>query len=134
MSKRRINFVYCASAKSDAETEQIIFVETALAINGIKAVGYTAQKSCDRSYDWEMLQKGANISVVKGSDMVIFDNYVANDPVKESVLQEAQKWGIPVYVFSGNGNGKDVQSFNHCITACKKLLGSCNASNPILIK
>lgn len=132
MKKRRINFYYCASSKASDSMNSAIFMEAALAINGIKAVGYTASTHKNPPYDWEMKQKGAEESIIKACDMVLFDNYDANNDSDKKALQEAQHWEIPVYAFHGKAE-KGVNSFYDCVANCNKLLGRENSRKPILI-
>lgn len=132
MKKRRINFYCCASSKSNEEKNPAIFMEAVLAINGIKAVGYTEPNHDNPPYDWEMQQKGAEESIIKACDMVLFDNFDANNDADEKTLQEAKHWHIPVYAFRGNAaNG--MNSFDDCIITCNKLLGRENTRKPIQI-
>lgn len=132
MNKRRINFYYCASSKENEQTNIAILMEAVLAINGIKAVGYTEPTHDNSPYDWEMQQKGAAESVIKACDMVLFDNFNANNEADKKTLQEARCWNVPVYVFRGNAiNG--INSFNDCIAYCNKLLGREITRKPIQI-
>lgn len=127
MKKRRINF-YCCAAQAE---NTAILMEAALAINGIKAVGYTATNPNNPPYDWEMQQKGVEESLIKACDMVIFDTYTSSDAEK-AVLQEAQRYAVPAYVFRGNETA-EVEPFSDCISTCNKLLGRADRHEPVLI-
>lgn len=130
MEKRRVNFYYCPADNSNPLPE-ISVVETALAINGIKAYGYSDALSEKRPFDYSMVQKGAEESLLRACDMVIFSNYHKQASKPEKVLHEAEQWGLVSYTFRGEATDK-VKDFAECIAACQKLLGR-KQTPPILI-
>lgn len=130
MEKRRVNFYYCPADNSNPLPE-ISVVETALAINGIKAYGYSNALSNNRTFDYSMLQNGAQESLLKACDMIIFFDYSKQASKFEKVLLEAKQWNRMVYTFRGQANG-EIKDFADCIAACQKLLGR-ETTPPILI-
>lgn len=132
MKKRRINFYYCASTH-DALFHGVMVVETALAINGIKAIGYTRFAERNQAFDWEMQQNNAEESIIKACDMVIIDNPTLTEE-KAGVLREAERWNVPVYAFQGEDAQKEICNFQGCVFACRALLGRSSGCDPILIR
>ena len=78
-----------------------------------------------------MVQKGAEESLLRACDMVIFSNYHKQASKSEKVLHEAEQWGVMLYTFRGEATDK-VKNFAECIAACQKLLGR-KQTPPILI-
>lgn len=131
MKKRRINFFYCAT-NTEMSIRDVVLVETALAINGIKAAGYVEANKLNRPFDWEMQQNGAEESLVKACDMVVFDD-CEMDESKQRVLFEAKRWNIPAFAFHGEAT-TEISDFKSCICTCKSLLGRESDCEPILIQ
>ena len=132
MKKRRINFYFPGDIKETIS--RVVLVETMLAINGIKAVGYVEETRLNPPYDWEMQQKAAdeNSSIVNACDMVVFDDDDLNENERR-VLCEAKEKHVPVFVFQGTATS-EVGDFRSCILECNRLLGRTMSGEPVLIQ
>lgn len=130
--KRRINFYFAGDARE--AVSKVALVETLLAINGIKAVGYVEDTTLNSPYDWEMQQKKAdeNSSIVNVCDMVVFDDNDLNEN-EQRVLCEAKKKHVPVFVFQGTATS-EIGDFRGCILECNRLLGRTMSGEPVLIQ
>lgn len=119
-SKRRIN-IYFSFPDGYSDEGQDRFIkkfELSLALNGIKAYGFSDARKCSSNFDYEMLNKGADTYLLGSCDMVINLDY--HSAKLSAVNRKANEAGIPVF-YLGN-DADDSHDFTACVRLCRQML------------